>query len=110
MIIKLSRKLHRCSELDQLRVDNLVNNPHWLDHTGPDPEFRIRVSDLYCLPSCASARLAAPQPAPALPLSAAGPPPAHRPYNLFALTPRAGCKIRRAGAAPPPLPGRLVAT
>jgi hypothetical protein len=28
----------------------------WLDHTGPDPEFRIRVSDLYCLPSCASAR------------------------------------------------------
>jgi len=29
----------------------------WLDHTGPDPESRLRVSDLYCLPSCASARL-----------------------------------------------------
>jgi len=41
------------------------------EHAGPDPEFRIRVSDLYCLPSCASARFSAPQPAPALPLSAA---------------------------------------
>ena len=30
MIIKLSRQLHRCSELDQLRVDDLVNNPQEL--------------------------------------------------------------------------------
>jgi hypothetical protein len=84
----------------------------WLDHTGPDPEFRIHVSDLYCLPSCASARFfsTSDKPAAALPLSAAGALAAHQRHELLALNPGAERQIKRSGAAAPPLPGRLVAT
>jgi hypothetical protein len=110
------RLCQRVSRIDVIDVSDL-SPPHawvkdWLDHTGPDPEFRIRVSDLYCSPSCASARFfsTSDKPAPALPLSAAGALAAHQRHELLALNPGAERQIKRSGAAAPPLPGRLVAT
>jgi hypothetical protein len=64
----------------------------WLDHTGPDPEFRIYVSaTCTACPPVRELAFSAPQPAPALPLSAAGALAAHQRHELLALNPRAEC-------------------